>query len=363
MAESEQTGMQLARTGPALGGSATALAGKTRAWLAAMHPARRRQLGAAVLFGGAVIAALFWYANRPDWRPLYSGLESKDLQQVAQELSAANIPYQMTEDGSGVQVSAEQMDRARMEIATKGMPQTGRMGFELFDKPNWVGSEFDEKVNQNMVMPGSASSASTTSAGLQIGLGTKSTASEVIMTQGDFNQTGNPLDLAIQGSGFFQVQLPNGTLGYTRDGNFSLNNAGVVVDSHGDQLLPAITIPSNATSVTISQYGVVSATLPGQTNASQLGTIQLANFPNPGGLNSLGGNILQPTSSSGNAITDTPGGSSGMGTLQQGYLENSNVDVVAEFVNMILAQRAYESNSKVVHVADDMYSQINNMVR
>jgi len=223
--------------------------------------------------------------------------------------------------------------------------------------------QFEDMIYQNMVMPGSAASTSTTSAGLQIGLGTKSTASEVIMTQGDFKQTGNPIDLAIQGSGFFQVQLPNGTIGYTRDGNFSLNNAGVVVDSHGNQLLPAITIPSNATSVTISQYGVVSATLPGQSNASQLGTIQLATFPNPGGLNSLGGNILQPTAASGNAITDTPGDSSGMGTLQQGYLENSNVDVVAEFVNMIFAQRAYESNSKVVHVADDMYSQINNMVR
>jgi flagellar basal-body rod protein FlgG len=142
-----------------------------------------------------------------------------------------------------------------------------------------------------------------------------------------------------------------------------MNNAGVVTDANGNQLLPAVTIPSNATNVTISEYGVVSATLPGQTVSSQLGTIQLATFPNPGGLNSLGGNLLQPTSSSGNAITDVPGGSSGMGTLQQGYLENSNVDVVAEFVNMILAQRAYESNSKVVHVADDMYSQINGMVR
>ena len=183
------------------------------------------------------------------------------------------------------------------------------------------------------------------------------------MTQGDFNQTGNPLDLAIQGAGFFQVQMPNGTIGYTRDGNFSMNQAGVVGDSNGDPLVPAITIPSNATNVTISQYGVVTATLPGQTVSSQLGTIQLATFPNPGGLTSLGGNLLQPTSSSGVAITDVPGGSSGMGTLQQGYLENSNVDVVTEFVNMILAQRAYESNSKVVHVADDMYSQINGMVR
>jgi flagellar basal-body rod protein FlgG len=223
--------------------------------------------------------------------------------------------------------------------------------------------QFQDMIYQNLVAPGSASSTSTTSAGLQIGLGTKSTASEVIMTQGDFNQTGNTLDLAIQGAGFFQVQLPNGTIAYTRDGNFNMNNAGTVVDSNGNQLLPALTIPANATSVTISQYGVVSATLPGQNAASQLGTIQLATFPNPGGLNSLGGNLLQPTSGSGNAITDVPGGATGMGTLQQGYLENSNVDVVAEFVNMIVAQRAYESNSKVVHVADDMYSQINGMIR
>ncbi|HEV2645742.1 MAG TPA: flagellar basal-body rod protein FlgG [Acidobacteriaceae bacterium] len=223
--------------------------------------------------------------------------------------------------------------------------------------------QFEDMIYQNLVQPGSAASTSTTSAGLQIGLGTKSTSSEVIMTQGDFSQTGNPLDIAIQGAGFFQVQLPNGTIGYTRDGNFSMNNAGTMVDSHGDQLLPSVTIPANATSVTISQYGVVSATLPGQTTSSQLGTIQLATFPNPGGLNSLGGNIMQPTSASGNAITDTPGGSSGMGTLQQGYTENSNVDVVAEFVNMILAQRAYESNSKVVNVADQMYQQINGMIR
>ena len=111
------------------------------------------------------------------------------------------------------------------------------------------------------------------------------------------------------------------------------------------------------------RYGVVSATEPGQTAATQLGTIQLANFANPGGLNSIGGSLFGQTSSSGNAVTDAPGGTSGAGTLQQGYLENSNVDVVAEFVQMILAQRAYESNSKVVHVADDMYSQINNMVR
>jgi len=135
------------------------------------------------------------------------------------------------------------------------------------------------------------------------------------------------------------------------------------VTANGDLLLPNLTIPSNATAVTISQYGVVSATIPGQTNGAQLGTIQLATFANPGGLSSMGGNLFQQTASSGNAITDVPGGNSGMGTLQEGYLENSNVDVVGEFVQMILAQRAYESNSKVIKTADDMYSQINGLIR
>jgi flagellar basal-body rod protein FlgG len=185
----------------------------------------------------------------------------------------------------------------------------------------------------------------------------------MIMTQGDFNKTDNPLDLAIQGAGFFQVSQPDGTIAYTRAGSFHKNSQGTIVTADGDTVLPAITIPSNATAITISQYGVVSATIPGQTAAAQLGTIQLATFANPGGLNSIGGNLFTQTESSGNAITDVPGGSTGMGTLQEGYLENSNVDVVSEFVQMILAQRAYESNSKVVHVADDMYSQINNMIR
>jgi len=223
--------------------------------------------------------------------------------------------------------------------------------------------QFEDMIYQNMIVPGSAQTQQTQSAGLQIGLGTKSVASEVIMTQGDFNQTNNPLDLAIQGSGFFQISMPDGTIAYTRAGNFQRSSQGTIITADGNTVLPAITIPSNATSITISQYGVVTATIPGQTTAAQLGTIQLATFANPGGLNSVGGNLFTPTAASGNAITDVPGGTSGMGTLQQGYVENSNVDVVAEFVQMILAQRAYESNSKVIHVADDMYSQINGMIR
>jgi flagellar basal-body rod protein FlgG len=223
--------------------------------------------------------------------------------------------------------------------------------------------QFQDMVYQNMIAPGSPSSTSTVSAGLQIGLGTRTSASEVIQTQGDFNQTGNTLDMAIQGNGFFQVQMPNGTTAYTRAGSFHMNAQGTVVTAEGDQLLPAITIPESATSVTISQYGVVSATLPGQSTPATLGTIQLANFANPSGLTALGGSLFQQTPASGNPVTDVPGGSTGTGTLQQGYLENSNVDVVTEFVQMILAQRAYESNSKVIHVADDMYSQINGLVR
>jgi flagellar basal-body rod protein FlgG len=223
--------------------------------------------------------------------------------------------------------------------------------------------QFEDMIYQNLITPGSAQTQQTLSAGLQVGLGTKSAASEVIMTQGDFNQTNGQFDLAIQGAGFFQISRPDGTIAYTRAGNFHPNSQGTLVTSDGDIVLPAISIPSNASNITISQYGVVTASLPGQSNPAQLGTIQLATFANPGGLNSIGGNLLQQTASSGNPITDTPGGTSGMGTLQQGYLENSNVDVVAEFVQMILAQRAYESNSKVIHVADDMYSQINGLVR
>ena len=223
--------------------------------------------------------------------------------------------------------------------------------------------QFEDMIYQNLITPGAAQSQQTASAGLQIGLGTRSAATEMIMTQGDFNQTGNSLDLAIQGQGFFQVSRPDGTIAYTRAGSFHQNNQGQIVTADGDPLLPAVTIPANSTSITISQYGVITAMLPGQTNPSQLGVLQLATFANPAGLSSVGGNLFQQTASSGNAITDVPGGNSGIGTLQQGYLENSNVDVVAEFVQMILAQRAYESNSKVIKTADDMYSQINGLVR
>lgn len=223
--------------------------------------------------------------------------------------------------------------------------------------------QFQDMLYQNLVTPGAAQSQTTVSAGLQVGLGTRSAATEVIMTQGELNQTSNPYDLAIEGSGFFQVQRPDGTIAYTRAGQFHLNNQGTITTIDGDPLVPTITVPANATDITITQYGVVNATLPGQTNPTQLGQIQLATFANPGGLESMGNNLLQETLSSGNPVLGNPGGTEGLGTLQQGYLENSNVDVVTEFVQMVLAQRAYESNSKVIKAADDMYSEVNNMTR
>jgi len=220
--------------------------------------------------------------------------------------------------------------------------------------------QFTDLLYQNMVMPGSAATQQTTvAAGLQVGLGTRAGASEIVQMQGDLTQTDNPLDLAIKGSGFFQVTLPSGEIGYTRSGNFHLDSQGALVTSDGDPLEPAITIPNDATSVTIGADGTVSVTQPGQTAAQQVGAIQLAQFANPGGLNSVGKNLFLATTASGDPIVGTPGGAEGLGTIAQGMQEGSNVNVVQEFIEMILAQRSYESNSRVVQAADQMLQQLN----
>jgi flagellar basal-body rod protein FlgG len=222
--------------------------------------------------------------------------------------------------------------------------------------------QFQDLIYQNLVLPGAASTQQTTfPTGLQIGLGSRTAASEIIGTQGDFNTTNNPLDLTIQGQGFFQVQLPTGETAYTRSGAFHLDSTGIIVNSDGNQLQPAITIPPSATNITIGTDGTVSVQLPGQAQAQQVGAIQLATFANPGGLNSVGSNMYLETTASGNPIVGTPGGSEGLGTIQQGSLENSNVDVVGEFIQMILAQRSYEANSRVVHAADQMFQTINGL--
>jgi flagellar basal-body rod protein FlgG len=221
--------------------------------------------------------------------------------------------------------------------------------------------QFQDLIYQNMVTPGAAATQQTVSAGLQIGLGTRAAATEILQSQGDFQQTGNPLDLAIQGLGYFQVLTPSGQIAYTRSGSFHLDSTGNVVTSDGDALQPAITIPSSATAITIGADGTVSVTQPNQTQSQQIGQIQLATFPNPGGLNSVGGNLLLPTSSSGDPIVGNPGGPEGIGSLIQGSLEQSNVNTVEEFIQMILAQRSYEANSQVAKAADQMFQEVNQL--
>jgi flagellar basal-body rod protein FlgG len=184
-----------------------------------------------------------------------------------------------------------------------------------------------------------------------------------MQTQGDLSSTGNPLDFAIQGNGFFQILLPSGQVGYTRTGSFQPDAQGNLVTPNGDALQPAINVPSSATNITVGRDGTVSATLPGQTQAQQVGVIQLAMFQNPGGLNSVGNNIYLPTTASGEPIVGNAGSSDGLGTIQQGMLEQSNVNVVDEFVSMILAQRAYESNSRVIKAADEMLQQLNQLAQ
>ncbi len=224
--------------------------------------------------------------------------------------------------------------------------------------------QFSDLLYQNLIAPGAAATQSTTiPAGLQIGLGTRPESSEMIQEQGDLSSTGNPLDLAIKGAGFFQVKLPNGDIAYTRSGNFHLDSQGNVVTSNGDPLEPAITVPNNAETVTIGEDGTVSVTLPSQSTAQQIGNIQVAMFANPGGLNSVGNNLFLATTASGDPIIGTPGGAEGEGTIVQGMVEQANVNVVEEFIQMILAQRSYESNSRVVQAADQMFQQLNTLGR
>jgi flagellar basal-body rod protein FlgG len=225
-------------------------------------------------------------------------------------------------------------------------------------------AQFQDLMYQNLVQPGAAAGQDTVvPSGLQVGLGTRTAANSILFTQGSFTETDNPLDLVVQGSGFFQIQLPNGELAYTRAGSFQLNNTGSIVDSNGNLMQPNIVIPANAQSITIATDGTVSYTAPGSTSAQKAGQIQLANFANPAGLNSLGASNYQPTDASGEPIIGNPGGNEGNGTIMQGYVEQSNVSVVDEFVNLIVAQRAYEASSKVVKAADEMYQDVNNIER
>ena len=223
-------------------------------------------------------------------------------------------------------------------------------------------AQFQDLLYQNYVQPGAAAGSQTiVPSGLQVGLGTRPASNEIIFTQGNFQETDNPLDLVIQGKGFFQVRMPSGETAYTRDGGFQLDANGNIVTSSGNQIIPQITIPAQAQSITIASDGTVSFTQPGQTAAQVAGQIQLANFANPAGLNSIGQNLFTQTDASGDPVVGNPGGQEGNGQLMQGYVEGSNVSVVEEFINMIVSQRAFEASSKVITAANQMYQQINNV--
>ena len=222
--------------------------------------------------------------------------------------------------------------------------------------------QFQDLLYQTVVQPGAASGSQTVvPTGLQIGLGTRPASNQIVLSQGNLSNTSNPLDLAIQGNGFFQIRQASGELAYTRAGTFHLDREGNVVTLDGEALEPQLTIPPGAQSITIAPDGTVSYTVTGQTAAQTGGQIQLASFQNASGLNSLGRNLFTPTDASGDATVGTPGGQEGLGPLLQGYTEQSNVNVVEEFVNLIMSQRAYEANSRVVRAADEMYQKENTM--
>ncbi len=217
---------------------------------------------------------------------------------------------------------------------------------------------FEDLLYQTLRQPGASSSAQTQiPSGLQIGTGVRPVATERIFTQGNLTQTGNSLDIAIQGEGFFQIQLPDGTLGYTRDGAFQKDSQGQIVTANGYPLSPAITIPANALSISIGTDGVVTVLQSGSPTPVQVGQIQLASFVNSGGLQSMGQNLFLETASSGTATPNTPG-TNGVGLLNQGYVETSNVNVVEELVNMITTQRAYEINSRSIQTSDQMLARL-----
>ena len=213
---------------------------------------------------------------------------------------------------------------------------------------------FADLLYQVERQPGGQSSEQTQlPSGLQMGTGVRPVATEQIFSQGNLQQTNSNLDVAIQGNGFFQVLMPDGTTQYTRDGEFQTNSQGQLVTSSGFPVQPAITIPANSLSITIGVDGTVSVTQQGSTTSTQVGTLQLATFVNPSGLEEKGDNLFQETSASGTASTNTPG-TNGAGTLNQGYVETSNTNVVEEMVNMIQEQRTYELNSKAITTADQM---------
>jgi flagellar basal-body rod protein FlgG len=244
--------------------------------------------------------------------------------------------------------------QTRMTVVSQNLANVNTTGYKR------QRAMFEDLLYQNVVQSGGATSQQTQApTGLNLGTGVRVVATDHQFAQGNLVTTGNQFDLAIQGRGFFEVLLPDGTQAYTRDGTFQINSDGALVTSSGYAVQPAITIPAAAQSVTIGTDGTVSALLPGQSNAAQVGTLQLTDFVNSAGLQSRGQNLFRETVASGPPQPGTPG-LNGLGTIGQGSLETSNVNVVEELVSMIETQRAYEMNSRAIETADQMLQHLTN---
>ncbi len=247
--------------------------------------------------------------------------------------------------------------RLNIDVVANNLANVNTTGFKKSR------ADFQELLYQGLKTAGATSAEGTEiPSGIQIGLGVKPAAVQKMFQQGDFVSTDNSLDLVIEGEGFFQISMPDGEIAYTRAGAFKLDSEGRIVNSDGYPIEPSMTIPSNTLSITISSDGTISVRQAGSTTPSEIGQIELAQFINPGGLNAIGKNLYLTTGSSGEPITGNPG-SEGLGMVNQGFLELSNVNVVEEMVNMIVSQRAYELNSKVVQSSDEMLQMANRIKR
>ncbi len=249
-----------------------------------------------------------------------------------------------------------QAQQTNVEVISNNIANMTTTGFKR-KRP-----EFQDLIYQNLRRVGadSSDSGSIVPSGAQVGLGVRTAAIYRINEQGNLQQTSNQLDMAVQGNGYFQVTLPSGDTAYTRDGTFGLAADGTIVTADGYVVQPGVQIPANATSVTVNQSGQVQVTLSGQTTPQTAGQLQLAVFPNDAGLEAQGGNMYLETAASGQPVTGNPA-SPGFGSVMQGFIETSNVNVVSEITNLITAQRAYEMNSKVITTSDDMLSTLTNL--
>ncbi len=250
----------------------------------------------------------------------------------------------------GLRIAKSGLDaqQRQMSIIAQNLANVGTAGYK---KDRGL---FEDTFYQILQQPGAASSQDTTlPSGMAMGTGVRMNGIQKLHHEGNFENTENAMDLAIRGQGYFQIEMPDGSTGYSRNGTFQVSSSGEIVNSSGYRLLPSITVPSDALSVTVSGDGIVSIAQQGQTSPTQLGQIQLADFVNPSGLQPTGENLFLATDSSGSAVLSNPG-SQGTGRLLQGSLETSNVNVVEELINMIVTQRAYEANSNGIRTMSEM---------